>query len=205
MLSNANVFRNSDTQYFCWQFFSPHTITKIPIIRPLPRIPYILTTSGLTTSRQCWGRHFWVNQVYKLTTLLYADKIFDNSFKFWSLLMKNERFLSSPSIFYYYQCRQKYFTLPNGSQVQTSHIMINDKWKIWQLTKCLLLLSMPSEKYPLNLCFADVFFKSSKYQGNPYSYRDNNGVFRKKYIYTTKWFSSHIFLIWSKYRIWLGV
>ena len=72
------------------------------------RIPYILTTSGLTTSRQCWGRHFWVNQVYKLTTLLYADKIFDNSFKFWSLLMTNERFLSSPSIFYYYQCRQKY-------------------------------------------------------------------------------------------------
>ena len=49
----------------------------------------------------------------------------------------------------------------------------------WQFTKCLLLLSMPSKKCPLNLCFADVFFKSSKYQGNPYSYRDDNGVFRK--------------------------
>ena len=42
------------------------------------RIPYILTTSGLTTGRQFWGRQSWVYQLYKLTTLIYPNH---NNFK----------------------------------------------------------------------------------------------------------------------------
>ena len=142
------------------------------------RIPYILTTSGLTTSRQCWGRRFWVNQVYKLTTLLYADKVFDNSFKFWSILMANERFLSSPSIFYYYQCRQKYiytskwFSGPNIAY----HRQMKD-FPAHQVSS--FIINAVKEMSPQTLFRQMFFFKFRKYQGNPYSYCDDNGVFRK--------------------------
>ena len=141
-------------------------------------IPYILTTSGLTTSRQCWGRQIWVNQVYKLTTLLYADKVFDNSFKFWSILMANERFLSSPSIFYYYQCCQKYiyttkwFSGPNIAY----HRQMKD-FPAHQVSS--FIINAVKEMSPQTLFRQMFFFKFRKYQGNPYSYCDDNGVFRK--------------------------
>ena len=60
------------TQTTC-VFFSSFSTLLIAVSTKDFRIPYILTTSGLTTGCQFWGRQSWVYQLYILTTPIYLN------------------------------------------------------------------------------------------------------------------------------------
>ena len=81
VVQRSTTFYSLDCTYIAQPLLLPWTVCCIQNfhctvgnfqIRYVPvqcaRIPYILTTSGLTTGCQFWGRQYWAYQLYILTT-----------------------------------------------------------------------------------------------------------------------------------------